>query len=128
MSQYRATARREGRLWVVDVDGVGVTQGRNLEEARAMALDLIHAIRQEDPTQVDLEWAVDVGDELTLEVQHARDAVAAAEAAQREAAVLSRQVARVLADQACLSGRDVAVVLGVSPQRVSQLLAAARTP
>jgi len=28
MSAYTATATREGRWWVIDVDGVGVTQSR----------------------------------------------------------------------------------------------------
>ena len=41
--------------------------------------------------------------------------------AQKAAAALSRQAARKLADTG-LSGREIAVVLRVSPQRVSQLL------
>jgi len=47
--------------------------------------------------------------------------VSAADQAQRQAAAQSRAAARRLR-QAGLSGRDIAKVLNVSPQRVSQLL------
>jgi predicted transcriptional regulator len=53
--------------------------------------------------------------------REARDAVTAADRAQRQAAAQSREAARRL-KQAGLSGRDIAKVLEVSPQRVSQLL------
>ena len=39
-----ATAVREGRFWVVHVPGVGVTQGRSVREARALAADLVEAM------------------------------------------------------------------------------------
>lgn len=41
MKTYRATATREGRWWVVDVPGIGVTQGRTTREAERMAADLV---------------------------------------------------------------------------------------
>ena len=30
VKKYQAVARRDGRFWLVDVEGVGLTQGRNL--------------------------------------------------------------------------------------------------
>ena len=51
----------------------------------------------------------------------ARNAVYALGERQREVAALSRAAARDLADSG-LSGADIAVVLEISPQRVSQLL------
>jgi hypothetical protein len=41
MKTYRATASREGRWWVVDVPGIGATQGRTTREAERMAVDLV---------------------------------------------------------------------------------------
>ncbi|HEX7657959.1 MAG TPA: hypothetical protein VF444_00660 [Pseudonocardiaceae bacterium] len=56
--KYKATATREGRLWVIDVPGVGVTQGRTVAEAREMTRDLIAAmtdVRLKD-VDIDTEW------------------------------------------------------------------------
>ncbi|HEX9335655.1 MAG TPA: hypothetical protein VF892_07205 [Pseudonocardiaceae bacterium] len=33
---YKASATREGRFWVIEVAGVGVTQGRTVPEAKEM--------------------------------------------------------------------------------------------
>jgi F0F1-type ATP synthase membrane subunit b/b' len=66
----------------------------------------------------------EVGDGLDERARAAREAVAAADRATREAAAQSRTVAREL-HQAGLSGRDIAAVLKVSAQRVSQLLKSA---
>ena len=54
-------------------------------------------------------------------VRDARDAVRSAEVARRSAAQASRVVAARLR-LAGLTGRDIAAILGVSAQRVSQLL------
>ncbi|PKW14992.1 hypothetical protein [Saccharopolyspora spinosa] len=42
--QFEATATREGKWWVVEVEDVGATQGRNVAEAREMAKDLVAAV------------------------------------------------------------------------------------
>ena len=63
----------------------------------------------------------EIGGGLDEETRAAREAVSAADRAQRLAAAQSRATARRLR-QAGLSGRDIAKVLNVSPQRVSQLL------
>jgi DNA-directed RNA polymerase specialized sigma subunit len=56
----------------------------------------------------------------------AREAVAEAERALRAAAARSRQVARQLKQEG-RSGRDIAAILHVSAQRVSQLLKSQNT-
>jgi len=61
--------------------------------------------------------------ELDAEIAAVRAAVDHAERAQREAAARSRALALRLRD-AGLTGADIAVVLRVSPQRVSQLMRA----
>ncbi|MGA6163281.1 hypothetical protein [Amycolatopsis magusensis] len=48
MKAYRATAHREDKWWVVQVEGVGATQGRSTAEAQRMAADLV-AIMEEIP-------------------------------------------------------------------------------
>jgi DNA-directed RNA polymerase specialized sigma subunit len=95
VTTYNVTARH----WKQHIDGVGVTQSRNLAEAETMVRD-------------------------DGEARSARDAVAAADKATREAAARSRKVVRDL-HQAGLCGRDIAAILGMSPQRISQLLKSA---
>jgi len=63
----------------------------------------------------------EIGDGLDSLAREAREATTAADKAQREAAARSREIARRLRE-AGLTGRDIAKVLDVSPQRVSQLL------
>ena len=41
---YTAHVNKEERWWIVRVDGVGVTQAKNLREAQSMARDLVEAI------------------------------------------------------------------------------------
>jgi len=55
---FTATATREDEWWVVDVEDVGVTQGRTQEEAAHMATDLVVAMRKLDPKDftVDIEF------------------------------------------------------------------------
>lgn len=121
MKTYTATATREGHWWVVDVPGVGVTQGRTTREAERMAVDLVAVMSGVpiDGVSVTVEFRL-VG-ALADEVRSAKQAQSDAEKAQRRAADLSRAAVRqVLA--AGLSKQDAARVLGLSAQRISQLV------
>lgn len=120
MKKHKATATREGRFWVIDVPGVGVTQGRTVAEAREMTRDLIAVMTDVPVKDVDVDIAFKVGDVSPGDVQGARQAVAEAAKAQEHAARVSRQMVARLRS-AGVSGRDVAGILGISPQRVSQL-------
>ncbi|OLR94946.1 sigma-70 family RNA polymerase sigma factor [Actinokineospora bangkokensis] len=117
---YTATAVREDPFWVVQVDGVGTTQGRTAAEARRMAFDLVRVMTGVDAPEVVVDFAVS-GIHLG-EVRDVRTTVADAARAQERAASRSRSLARRLRE-AGLTGRDIAEILGVSPQRVSQLIA-----
>lgn len=121
MTKFHATARREGRWWVVEVDGVGVTQGHNLSQARSMAVDLIVAMRELPERDVVVNLDIDLPGTLTAQVEDARHRTAEAARAQTAAAVAMREVAARLRTEAGLIGKDAALVLGVSEQRVSQL-------
>jgi DNA-directed RNA polymerase specialized sigma24 family protein len=125
VSTYRAVAQREGRLWVVDVEGVGTTQGRNLMEAKEMAGDLVVAVLDVGAQHVTIDFRVALDDDLSARVDEARRLTADAEVAQRRAAELTRSVVLALRERG-LTGKDLAAVLNVSEQRASQLLARAR--
>lgn len=121
MTAYQATATREGRWWVVDVPGVGVTQGRTTREAERMAADLVSVMLEVPAEEVAVEVEFRLGGELADEVRGAKQAQHEAAEAQRRAAERSRgALRRVLA--AGLSKQDAARVLGISAQRVSQLV------
>jgi DNA-directed RNA polymerase specialized sigma24 family protein len=118
---YSATATREGRWWVVDVPGIGATQGRTTREAERMAVDLVAVMLDVPAEEISISVDFQLAGELADEVRSARQAQRDAEAAQRQAADRSRKaVRRVLA--AGLSKQDTARVLGISAQRVSQLV------
>jgi hypothetical protein len=80
MKTHNATATREGRWWVVDVPGVGVTQGRTTREAERMAADLVAVMldvpAEEVSVTVDFQLAGDLADEVRSAKQAQRDAEA----------------------------------------------------
>lgn len=106
-------------LTAPDVPGA-VSQVRKLgqadeyaREAIAFALDV-----PRDSFAVDVRPVVEGMQGL---IDDARESLRAAEEAQRDAAAKSRAVVAALTGVAKLSGAEAAAVLGVSPQRVSQL-------
>lgn len=121
VNRYPVTARREGDWWVIDVEGVGVTQAKRIDKVEHMARDLVAAMSDVDYDDV----RVDVRYELPLSaVEVLTEAKAASDAAKhlaQMAADSGRRAATVLRDQG-LSLRDTAHLLGISFQRVHQLL------
>jgi predicted RNase H-like HicB family nuclease len=118
---YEATATRSGGWWSVEIPGVqgGIfTQGRNLADAERMAQDAISGVLGVPIESVAVRLRV-VG------VEKALAAVEAArrrreEAAQNERATLARASSALV--ELGLSQRDAARLLGLSHQRVNQLL------
>jgi hypothetical protein len=124
MSTYTVHARPWRRGWELHIDGVGVTQSHNLRDAGRMARDYIRLDTGSDPGLSGVEIVPELGP-LAREVDEVRESIAQADRKQRAAAKRSRDIARKL-KSAGLSGRDIAAVMHVSPQRVSQLLAGAQ--
>jgi hypothetical protein len=124
MTTYNVTAKHWKRGWELHIEGVGVTQCKGLAEAEAMVRDYVESLTGAGASDATVVVTPEVGNGLDEQVRAAREAVAAADLATREAAAKSRKVARDLR-QSGLSGRDIAVVLRVSAQRVSQLLKSA---
>lgn len=123
---YRATATRDGRWWAVEIHGfppnyAAVTQGRDLAEAESNARKATALLLETPLSEIEIDLHVDEADELVAEVEQAR--ARRKEAAREEQAILVR-AARRLVDQG-LTQRDTARLLGLSFQRVHQLLKAA---
>lgn len=117
---YNVHARRWAHGWELHIDGVGVTQSRNLTAAEDMVRDYIALDLGVEPHSFDVVITPEVGDGLDEDVEAVRRKIREAEQAQMLAAERSRALVRRLALEG-LSGKDIAKVLGVSPQRVSQL-------
>lgn len=121
MSVYTATETREGRWWVINVVGVGVTQSRTLGDAHTWAQGLVEAVTGEAGAEVTVTPSLPDG---TLDrVRHAQTVMAHADVELRAAADEIREATCNML-QTGMSQQDVAVTLGVSRQRVSQLLKA----
>ncbi|MCB8914131.1 MAG: hypothetical protein WAW17_30265 [Rhodococcus sp. (in: high G+C Gram-positive bacteria)] len=119
-----AKAVRDGGWWVVEVPEVdgAFTQARRLDQIPAMVADAVGLLEDVPAEDVEVDLDVDLGDPAVLEeARRARVQVEAAARAQEEAARVSRAAVAHLRHGVKLSVRDTAVVLGVSPQRVSQL-------
>jgi DNA-directed RNA polymerase specialized sigma subunit len=121
MSTYNVRAKRWKHGWELHIDGVGVTQSRNLAGAEQMVRDYIETLTDHDTADDAVIIKPEVGGGLDQEAEAAREAISEAEHALRAAAFRSRQVARQLSEEG-LSGKDIAAILHVSAQRVSQLL------
>lgn len=120
MSKYTAHVERDGKFWFIRVPEVGATQARHHREIEAMARDLISIVTGLRADAIDLEVKVQLP-------KSARDHMAAADAyreqaaeANRRAAEEARVAAKELAD--AMPMREVADILGVSHQRVHQLV------
>ena len=120
MKIYTATATREGKYWVLDVEGVGVTQSRSLKEAHAMISSLVSLVLQVPEGSFGTSVVAALEPEVDKEVADAKAAIAALDQQQRDAARRSRRAVERL-KRSGLTGADTAAVLGISAQRVSQL-------
>jgi hypothetical protein len=122
MTDYTVHAKRAGKYWELHIDDVGVTQSRNLgTDADEMIRSYVAMTLDVSANDVTYTLVPEVGGALDAEAAAARLAARKAEEAVTAAAARNRAAARHLRD-AGLTGRDAAVILGVSPQRISQLL------
>lgn len=123
---YKAHAARAGRWWAVEVPDVpGVfTQTRRLDQVAPAAREAIALMLDIDPDLVDVVVEPELPAELVEAITAARAAQADAERARSEAADRARAVVIRLQDEMGLTVRDVGQVIGVSYQRVQQLVAA----
>ncbi len=123
---YTARCRRSGDWWAISVPELrGVhTQARRLEKAEAMVRDAIALFLDVASDSFDIRIEPVLPRDLQGKVGRARKVRGEAEVLQREAALASAEVAADLVQTAHLTVRDAGRVLGLSHQRITQLLKA----
>lgn len=127
MKTYEVTVKRDGRWWMVAIPELdGLTQARRLDEVEQMAREYIAVTTDVPLSRVAVEVSGIAADgqdllEASILVDGLRRRAKDLEALVAE---LTREVASALTD-ASVPVRDVSSVLGISHQRVSQLVQAA---
>jgi DNA-directed RNA polymerase specialized sigma24 family protein len=119
-----ATATRTGQWWaieVLDVAGGLHTQARRLDQVASAVIDAVALVADVSPDTVQVDVIPKLPPAETELIESARSASQEAAHAAERASKLSRQAVERLRSEG-LTVRDVGRLLGVSPQRVSQLL------
>jgi hypothetical protein len=115
MTTYKVRAERDGKFWYVSIPELdGATQARHLGELDAMARDWIHCMTDEDPATIELDVEIDVPESVRSHLDR-QDSLRA------EAAAEARLAAKALRDEG-IPLRDIGKLLGISHQRVHQLV------
>src|SRR5713101_2143627 len=125
---YTARCQRSGDWWAISVPELrGVhTQARRLEKAEAVVRDAIALFLDVPSDSFDVKIEPVLPRDLQGKVGRARKVRGEAEVLQREAAIASAEVAADLVQTAHLTVRDAGRVLGLSHQRITQLLKAGK--
>jgi predicted RNase H-like HicB family nuclease len=120
---YRVTAERDGRWWLVRVPEVpaAFTQARRLDQAEAMAREVVSLLLDVPEDSFDLRVEPVVPPEIAQDLDEARRLRREAKQVSEQASDRVRHAARILAGQG-LTVRDIGSILGVSYQRAQQLL------
>jgi predicted XRE-type DNA-binding protein len=121
---YTVRAKRWKNGWELHIDGprvAGVTQTHGLKSAERMARDYIALDLEEAPDSFDIRIVPEVGGFLGDLIKDAKTAISLAAQKSAEAAELSRTAVFKLHEDG-MPQSEIAQVLKVSQQRVSQLL------
>jgi predicted RNase H-like HicB family nuclease len=120
---YRATVERDERWWLVkspDVPGA-LAQVKRIEHASEAIRDVISLILDVPVGEVEVAVELELGD-VALDVREATELRQQAEELQAHASRRMREAASTLAGLG-MTIRDIGTLLGVTHQRVAQLLA-----
>ena len=121
---YTARCKRSGDWWaivVAEVPGV-FSQARRLDQVDEMARDAISALLQVPPQSFDVRVLPELPGEIVAQIDAAKESRLDAERAQREAAAAAQRAITTLLTRCHLTVRDIGSLLGLSHQRVSQLV------
>ncbi len=126
---YRVTVSREGSLWVAEVEGLagGATDVERFEELSDAVRDLIATLTAAEPDAFWVEWDLLQGSHVLaghLAELRRWEQLAVAAVAQRD---LTRRHVAGMMREAGLSYREIADAIGISHQRVAQILDAGTT-
>lgn len=119
-----AHATRSGDWWAVEVpevDGL-FTQAKRLDQIPAMVADAVALLEDVDPVSIDVDVRASLANDADDAIDRVLTERSQAEAAAVAAAEGLRAVAHQLVEDERLSLRDAGKLLGVSHQRVAQLL------
>jgi DNA-directed RNA polymerase specialized sigma subunit len=130
-STYQVQVRRDPedtRFWLADVEGLpgAHTSSRSLATLDGYVRQVI-VLAAELPDEADetlvLEWHYHTGDaEVDIEAERLRLLRAQLDESSRDLNERTARLARRLVNEARLSVREAAAVLGVSPARIDQLV------
>lgn len=123
---YSVTVSREDGLWVAVVDGLpaGATDVEKFEELDDAVRDLIAFLADVEPDAFWIDWRYRLGtQDLTVLVENLREWEHLAEQATRHRDATRKAVVESMRS-AGLSYREIADVVGLSHQRIGQLVAA----
>ncbi|MGH9041124.1 MAG: type II toxin-antitoxin system HicB family antitoxin [Acidimicrobiia bacterium] len=121
---YTANAIRSGNWWAIEVpelEGV-FTQARRLDQVEGMARDAIAGVLDVDPDSFDVVVRPQLPTEWQEHLAQLESIRAAAGTLASMVSVKMRETARLLHDSQGLPLREVGAVLGVSHQRIHQVL------
>jgi predicted RNase H-like HicB family nuclease len=120
LTKYSAACRRSGNWWAISVPELtGVhTQARRLDQVVAMTQDAIGLLLDVDPATIEVE----VYPELPPEALHALEARRVAREADQAAEQATYDAVLALLRDG-YTVRDTGALLGLSPQRISQIAA-----
>lgn len=120
MKDYMVTATRVHGLWELDVPGVGVTQATTAGSAEEMIRDYLDCLGVPDADTAPVTIVWHIAPEIDARIADARANAAKAAQLQARASNINRETVLLLKGEG-MTGRDIAAVLGISEQRVSQL-------
>lgn len=122
---YRAIYERDtGNQWFVDIPEIQGchTYGRTLESARKNAFEVAALCLDVEPDTFDIEDDIRIPEEISEALEDARSRQQQALEAQRTASHTIREAVKQLHDKEGWNIRDTAKAIGLSYQRVHQLI------
>lgn len=122
MTEYTATARREGRWWIVQCDQHpgALSQVARLEQAGEVHREAIAFVADVPVESVDLTVVPEMDQQISNELSEAQRLREQAAEADRKATELKVRAAQQLKDQG-LTVRDIGALLGVNYQYAAKL-------
>ena len=124
MKTYRVDVSRDNGWWVMHARiprTIIYSQARNITDIDPMIRDAISGALSSDPESFDIELDFDLASDVMEQVHRANEAAAQAAEVQARASRESRAAVQALREEG-LTLKEAGYFLGVTPQRVAQLL------